>query len=76
VADPIYEIRVEGQLSQSWSEWFDGLTMRYEHGHGQPGEPGCTVLSLHDPDLARLHGVLAQIGNLNLKLISVQRCET
>jgi hypothetical protein len=39
------------------------------------GAPGYTVLLLKTSDPARLHGVLAQIGNLNLNLISVVRKE-
>ena len=71
--EPIYEIRVEGQLGPLWCDWFEGLSIRYECD--QEGAPGYTVLSLRAFDLARLHGVLAQIGNLNLKLLSVQRKE-
>ena len=67
----IYEIRVEGELSPIWSEWFEGLSLRYVCE--QAGEPGYTVLSLRASDTARLHGVLAQIGYLNLKLLSVER---
>lgn len=71
--EPIYEIRVEGELGPLWSEWFEGVTIRYE---SEPGGARCvSVISLPSSDPARLHGVLAQIGNLNLKLISVLRKE-
>jgi hypothetical protein len=73
VDEPTYEVRVEGELSPLWSEWFDGLSMHYICDSA--GAPGYTVLLLKTSDPARLHGVLAQIGNLNLNLISVVRKE-
>ncbi len=27
-----YEIRVQGQLDQRWSEWFDGLVISHDAG--------------------------------------------
>ena len=71
--EPIYEIRVEGQLGPLWGEWFAGVRVRYESA---PGNAQCvSILVLPSADPARLYGVLAQIGNLNLKLISVLRIE-
>ncbi len=61
-----YEIRVEGLLPSGWSDWFDGLDL-------QPGPDGDSVLSGSLPDQAALHGVLAKIRDLNLRLISVGR---
>ncbi len=61
-----YEIRVEGELPKDWSSWFEGLDI-------QPGSPGESVLSGHLADQAALHGVLAKIRDLNLKLILVSR---
>ncbi len=61
-----YEIRVEGQLPGGWSNWFEGLDL-------QCGQNGDTILSGPLPDQAALHGVLAKIRDLNLKLISVNR---
>ncbi len=61
-----YEIRVEGHLPGGWSDWFGGLSLRCEPS-------GDTVLSGSLPDEAALHGVLARIRDLNLKLISVTR---
>jgi hypothetical protein len=69
VAEPFYEIRVEGEVSPLWCEWFEDLSIRDEAG--PEGAPRISVLVVHSSDPARLHGVLAQIGNLNLKLISV-----
>ncbi len=61
-----YEIRVEGELPSGWSNWFEGLDVRC-------GPSGESVLSGPLADQAALHGVLAKIRDLNLKLISVNR---
>jgi hypothetical protein len=61
-----YEIRVEGQLPSDWSDWFEGLDIRC-------GPLGESVLSGPLADQAALHGVLAKIRDLNLKLISIDR---
>ena len=62
-----YEIRVEGPLPTGWSNWFDGLDIR-------PGPGGDSILAGPVADQAALHGVLAKIRDLNLKLVSLQRC--
>ncbi len=62
----VYEIRVEGQLAQRWSDWFEGLTVRTD-----PDDE--TTLTGWLADQAALFGVLAKIHNLNLVLISVTR---
>ncbi|MDI7275165.1 MAG: hypothetical protein QME94_04225 [Anaerolineae bacterium] len=61
-----YEIRVQGELPGDWSSWFEGLEIR----RGPRGE---SILSGLLADQAALHGVLAKIRDLNLKLISVTR---
>jgi hypothetical protein len=62
----VYEIRVEGHLTDRWSDWFDGLTIRKE--------PNCqTTMTGRLTDQAALFGVLSSIHNLNLILISVLR---
>jgi uncharacterized protein (DUF3820 family) len=61
-----YEIRVEGELPRDWANWFEGLDIR-------PGQSGESLLSGPLADQAALHGVLAKIRDLNLKLISVTR---
>jgi hypothetical protein len=66
-----YEIVVEGHLGDPWAGWFEGIGIRYAAGEGDG--PECTVLSLAASDPARLHGVLAQIGSLNLRLVAVRR---
>ena len=62
----IYEIRVQGNLDQRWSTWFDGLTITYE---------GDDVTVLRGPlvDEAALHGILIKVRDLTLPLLAVSR---
>ena len=59
-----YEIRVKGHLDESWSEWFEGLTITNL-------ESGETVLRGEIVDQAALHGMLSKVRDLNLPLIAV-----
>jgi hypothetical protein len=61
-----YEIQVEGQLPSGWSNWFEGLDIR-------PGPGDDSILAGPVADQASLHGVLAKIRDLNLKLVAVNR---
>ena len=60
----LYEIRVEGQLDPCWSEWLEGM-------HITQLEDGHTLLCGPVADQAALHGLLARIRDLNLKLVFV-----
>lgn len=62
----IYEVRVEGLLTDRWSDWFQGLAIRVE------GD-GTTTLCGPLPDQAALLGVLNKLQALNLSLVSVIR---
>ena len=62
----IYEIRVEGHLSHSWSPWLEDLAIH----HTEDGE---TVLSGPLRDQAALHGVLMRNRDLGLPLVEVKR---
>ena len=62
----IYEIRVEGHLDPSWSDWFEGMSIHHE-------ESGETVISGPVVDQAGLHGVLMRIRDLGLPLVAVAR---
>lgn len=59
-----YEIRLEGQLDQRWSDWFEGFTLTSESN-------GTTTLSGPELDQAALHGLLRRVGDLGLTLISL-----
>lgn len=59
-----YEIRLQGQLDQRWSDWFEGFTLTNE-------SDGTTTLIGPVIDQAALHGLLRRVGDLGVTLISV-----
>lgn len=67
-----YEVRVAGVPTDCWSDWFPGVRLK---SRDEPGGSACAVLLIPGQDVSRLHGVLAQIGSLNLCLLSVKRVE-
>jgi len=58
------EIRVKGQLDSNWSDWFDGLSIT----HTESGE---TVLNGCIRDQAALRGLISNLSDLGLNLISL-----
>ena len=62
----LYEIRIKGHLAPEWSAWFGGLTITNEP-NGEAVLAGLVV------DQAALHGLLAQVRDLGLPLLSVHR---
>jgi hypothetical protein len=59
-----YEIKIRGHLEDHWSDWLGGLEIsRDAQGNSQ--------LTGIVPDQAALHGILAQIRDLGLALISL-----
>jgi hypothetical protein len=62
----LYEIVIEGQLDNGWSEWFEPLSLLSPI-------PSTTMLRGELPDQAALFGILKKLHNLGLVLISVQR---
>jgi hypothetical protein len=60
----IMEIRVKGQLSEQWSEWFENLDLKLL-------ENGEMILSGVIPDQSALMGILNKLNRLNLMLLSV-----
>jgi hypothetical protein len=62
-----YEIRLEGVLHEGWSTWFEGLRVRADGTQ--------TVITGQLADQSELHGVLAQIRDLGMCLISVRRID-
>ena len=62
-ASTVYEIRVQGHLDGRWSTWFGGLTLEHDDG--------TTTLRGPVVDQAELHGLLAQVRDLGVVLLSV-----
>jgi hypothetical protein len=63
-----YEIRVTGHLDSRWAASFDGMSLTPERG-------GTTTI--HGPvvDQAALHGLLRQLRDLGLSLVSVTQVD-
>lgn len=59
-----YQITVKESLDDTWSAWFDGLTVT-------PAVGGGTLLAGEVRDQAALHGLLAKIRDLGLTLVMV-----
>jgi len=59
-----YEIRTHGHISESWAEWFEGMTLVHE-------ADGTTLIRCPALDQAALHGLLAKVRDLGLPLISI-----
>ena len=66
-----YQIRVPGELDESWSDWLAGMTMAVE---GEGEDPPVTTLT-GTVDQAALHGLLRRLYSLGLPLISVNCIE-
>lgn len=60
----IYQIRIKGQLSSRWMNWFEGLTIKLE-------DDGDTLLTGTVIDQAALHGILKKVRDLGMPLLSV-----
>ncbi len=63
-----YEIRLQGILDPKWSDWLECQKVIQT-------PDGETILSCLVTDQTALHGLLAKIRDMNLKLISVTRVE-
>ena len=62
----LYHIRLQGHLDKGWGDWFGGVTVTF-------GDDGTTLLICEVIDQAALHGLLRQIRDLGLPLLSVNR---
>jgi hypothetical protein len=60
----VYRIVVRGELSDRYAVAFEGMQMETKDGR--------TILSGEVVDQPHLHGILDRIGDLGLKLLSVQ----
>jgi hypothetical protein len=68
----VYQIRVQGELPENWSDWFNGMTITVEN---ESNGPPVTTLT-GTVDQSALHGILAKIRDLNLKLVSFTQVES
>jgi hypothetical protein len=62
----VYQIKIKGHLSSIRTDWFDGLTITLE-------DNGDTLLTGPVLDQAALHGLLRQVRDLGMPLLSVTR---
>lgn len=65
-----YQIQVPGRLDESWSEWFEGMTITVE---SSDNGPTITTLTGVVTDEAALQGLLDRLYSLGLRLLSVKR---
>ncbi len=63
-----YQIRIKGHLGPRWTDWFGGLAITLE-------DNGDTLLTGPVVDQAALHGLLRNVRDLGLPLLSVMRIE-
>ena len=66
----LYRIVIAGELHESWSDWLGKVDLERK----EMGVDSChTILLSEVPDQAALRGLLNQIWDLNLILISLNR---
>lgn len=61
----VYEIRVNGYLDESWSDWFGNFTFSFQDDE--------TLLLGSVADQAALHGILSKINDLGLAILAVKQ---
>ncbi len=65
-----YQIKLLGWLDESWSAWFDEMTVRLEK---DADGRSITVLTGTLVDQPALYGLLSRIRDMGLLLLSVER---
>jgi len=65
----VYRIRVRGRMDPKWSGYLQGMTLTVFE---EAGKAAFTELSGLLPDQAALMGVLQQLYNRNIPLLSVE----
>ena len=60
----VYQFRIKGHLGREWTDWFEGLTITAL-------DNGETLLTGPVVDQAALYGVLRQVRDLGIPLLSV-----
>jgi hypothetical protein len=64
-----YAIRIKGHLGSRWAPWFDGLALTHE------GD-GTTLIQGPVADQAALHGLLRNLRDIGLPLISITQIDS
>lgn len=59
-----YELRIKGQLDESWSDWLEGMEVKLV-------DNGEMILLGHIEDQAAMMGILNKLYRLNLTLLSL-----
>jgi hypothetical protein len=74
-SDPLatYQIKVQGQLDEKWSDWFNGMTITFESASNSSS---ITTLTGAVADQAKLRGILSRIWDLNMTVVSVTQMES
>lgn len=68
----IYQIKVQGQVDPSWSDWLNGMQITTQ---ASPDAGWVTVLTGPMIDQADLRGILDHLWDMNLTILSVNRVE-
>ena len=61
-----YLIRLDGHLTDLWSDWFEGLSLEQD-------PDGVTLIRASLPDQAALLALLSKINALNVTILAVSR---
>ncbi len=64
----VYQIRLKGQLSSRWADWFDGLAITLVEG-------GDTLLTGPVVDQAALYSLLKKVRDLGMPLLAFNNIE-
>ena len=67
-----YQIKVQGNVDPSWSDWFNGMEVSAETG---PKAGSVTIFIGPVEDQAALRGILNHLWDLNLTILSVIQLE-
>ena len=68
-----YQIKVQGNVDPSWSDWFDGMGVS---SVTSSESNAVTTLTGHVEDQATLRGILNHLWDLNLTLLAVIQIES
>ena len=63
----LYKVHIQGILDSVWTEWFDCLQISHTSSE--------SILTFIIQDQSALHGLLAKIRDMNLKIISINKVD-